>query len=107
MIDWLKSFEFTSTAGLLLYWLPLAFCAVAYVIRTWANYQQDVKARQKAEAEERGYYSHTDTYGSLIGRALAATVPGVNIIATAFDAGPDLYRYVEKTFDRPLVPKRK
>src|SRR3982750_1184775 len=100
MIDWLKSFEFTSTVGLLLYWLPLVFCSVAYVIRTWANYQTDATNRaayeRDKEAGKSGGYYPTDTYGSLIGRALAASVPGVNILPPPFDPGPALYRSRER-----------
>lgn len=107
MLDYLLSFKFTSLAGLLLYWLPLCLCAVAYIWRTWSNYQADVRGRATAEQSERGYYTPTDTYGSLIGRALATVTPGMNLIAAVFDAGPDLFKYIEKTFNRPLVPKRK
>lgn len=111
MIDWILTFEFNSLLGLLLYWLPAAFCATAYTSRTWRNYRKDVADRAAADSDARGYYSPTDTVGVLLGRAFVTVTPGVNLCAGVFDAAPDVFSdffaWLGRVFDIPLVPRRK
>lgn len=107
----LSLFEFTSTMGILLYWVPVAMCSIGYTSRTWRNYRKDVKARKKAEETTNGYYAPTDTLGSLIGRGLVTIIPGGNILAATFDVAPTMFgrifSFIGSVFDQPLVPKRK
>ncbi len=114
MIDsitaWLMAFSFTSYMGIGLYWLPLSVCAYGYTVRTWLNYQKDVKAREKAETEGKGY-TPTDTVGTLIGRAIVSITPIANLWAGAFDVAPRLFSsffgWLGRIFDQPLVPKKR
>jgi hypothetical protein len=103
---WIYGFDFTSWMGFLLYWLPLSLCVYGYTIRTWLNYQKDVKDRESME-----FYSPTDTIGTLIGRGLASTIPVVNLWAASFDVAPRLFsalfKWLGRIFDQPLVPKKK
>jgi hypothetical protein len=95
----------------MLYWLPLILCAVGYLIRTWQNYQKDIKARAKCDTDGKGYYSPTDTLGSLIARAIVTILPIGNMLAAIFDVAPDLFgsffKWMGKIFNQPLVPERK
>lgn len=106
MIDWILRFEFNSLLGIILYWVPLSFCAGGYTVRTWINYQKDVNTRKSED-----YYSPTDTIGTLIGRALVSLLPIANLWATAFDVAPEVFKsffkWIGSVFDIPLVPKKK
>lgn len=104
MFDMITDFQFNSTLGLLLYWLPLAFCCYGYLLRTHRNYQKD-----KAKREEPGaYYLPTDTLGTLIGRGLVSVIPVANLLAAVFDLGPEVFerfiKRLEVMFGMPLVP---
>lgn len=122
MFDWFmeytRNFDFTSWMGFGLYWLPLSLCAYGFTLRTWANYQKDVAAREEYTAaldtmenvRVRIYYP-TDTIGSLIGRTLVTVLPIANLWAATFDVAPRLFgsffRWIGQVFNTPLVPKRK
>jgi hypothetical protein len=115
------AFDFTSYMGLYLYWLPLSLCTYGYLVRTWVNYQKDVKQRSLAvvvqiEGKEgiRSYspsYHPTDTIGTLIGRLFVTVTPVVNLWGAAFDVAPkvfgSLFDFIEKVFNQPLVPRNK
>jgi hypothetical protein len=104
MIDYALNFQFNSTLGLLLYWLPLTFCAFGYLLRTHRNYCKDKLARETPGA----YYSPTDRLGTLIGRGMVSVIPIGNLLAAVFDLAPEvfarLFERLEKLFDIPLVP---
>jgi hypothetical protein len=106
MIDYLKSIELTGVIGIWLYWLPGAFCTVFYIIRTARNYIQDKNNRESSK-----WYSPTDTIGTLIGRGIVSIVPIANLLAAIFDLAPEVFgkffKYLDKLFNQPLVPKRK
>jgi hypothetical protein len=103
----IQEFEWTGYMGLMLYWLPLSFCAVFYTVRTARNYVND---RRRREDNERNYYP-TDTLGSLIGRGIVSVFPIVNIWAALFDLAPVVFgkafKWIGKIFNQPLVPERK
>lgn len=105
MIDAILSFRFNNLLGVLLYWLPLAFCIMGYTMRTAKNYMHDRQSRDNPDSH---YYSPTDTIGSLIGRAVVTVVPIGNIWAAMFDLSPEIFRslfqWLDKVFNRPLVP---
>jgi len=107
MIDWILNFQFSSLLGLLLYWLPLSLCAYGYTLRTWINYRTDIKRRNNYA---KGYVP-TDTLGSLIGRALVTVLPIANLWAAVFSVAPDVFgrffKWVNRLFNQPLVPKRR
>jgi hypothetical protein len=112
MIEFVKLFfvntiTFNSIFGFILYWIPLVFCMVGYSIRTGKNYRKDVKDRGDSSKS----YCPTDTIGDLIGRALVSIIPIANLWAAMFNLAPDffgeLFEYIGKVFDQPLVPRKK
>ena len=112
MFDTILNFEFNSLLGILLYWVPLSLCLYGYTLRTWVNYQHDVKERALHEEQPKGnFYSPTDTIGTLIGRGIVTIVPVANLWAAAFDVAPKMFRsffeWIGKVFDMPLVPEKK
>lgn len=114
---WVMTFDFTSWMGFGLYWLPLSICTYGYTIRSWINYQTDIKDRAAAELDAEIpknrviFYSPTETIGTLIGRGIVTVLPVANLWAASFDVAPrlfsSLFKWVGKVFDQPLVPKRK
>lgn len=105
MIDWVLKYWANVWIAVGLYWLPLAVCAVGYVVRTWKNFRDD-----RAKRTEK-YYTPTDTIGTLIGRGIISVVPVANLCAAAFDLAPDMLsgfiNRLAKIFNQPLVPKPK
>jgi len=124
MIDQILNFEWTGLMGLLLYWLPLAVCAVGYTVRTWRNVQKDIKEREMYNEYEsfrkdprcpenypyKCAYEPTETLGALIGRGVASIIPGVNLICAVCDIAPGFLSGFFKTIggilNQPLVPKK-
>jgi hypothetical protein len=120
MIDTIFAFTFwgvslTNWLGLLLYWIPLAFCTYGYTVRIWIRYQNDYQKRSAYESlsEEKKHYTNYSpslTVGSIIGYALLCIVPIANLFAAIFDVAPKVFRGVleslEKVFNQPLVPSR-
>jgi hypothetical protein len=108
----------TNWLGVLLYWLPLAFCVYGYTLRIWYRYRSDYNKReaaeriQKGEIEGRtfGTYIPSLTVGSIIGYALLCIIPVANLFAAIFDVAPKVFRglieFLEKVFSQPLVPRR-
>lgn len=109
-VDYLKAIELTSIMGILLYWVPLSLCAFGYTIRTWVNYQKDVKERTRCEMRGDVYHP-TDTIGTLIARGLATMIPIINLWAAAFDVAPKMFGrffgWLDAVFNQPLVPRKK
>lgn len=101
ILNWLATFDFTGRMGLLLYWLPVLICAQGYITRTIMRYRACLVAR------DAGKYFHSDTIGTLIGRAIATFCPVFNLLAAGCDLGPKLlggfFAKIGKMFDRPLV----
>ena len=111
MIDWIFDFEFTSLMGLFLYWMPAAVCAYGYAVRTISDYRRDLSDRAEKEAKGSGFYMPKLTFGLILARGLAASLPVWNLVALVGDIGPTLlsgfFEALGKAFDRPLVPERK
>lgn len=99
-----------SWIALLLYWLPLVMCAYGYAVEFVQLYRDEIRARAKAEADEKAYYSPTLTLGWIVGHVVITIVPIVNLLAAVFDAAPkafgDFFTWLGKALDIPLVPKR-
>ena len=74
-ISEIKSFDMTSTLGLLMYWLPLALCIVGYSFKTWKEYQSEILDREKTD-----YYLPTLKIGTIVGRVILSFVPFANKI---------------------------
>ena len=102
--------DINTVLGILIYWVPLLFCSTFYFIRTCRNYIHDKNKRVEAEQINCFYYP-TDTIGDLIGRGVVSIVPIANLLAAVFDLAPEVFgkffKYLEITFNQPLVPKRK
>jgi hypothetical protein len=101
ILNWFLAFDFTGRMGLMLYWLPVAVCAQGYLARTIKRYRDCVAARNA------GNHFHSDTVGTLIGRAIATFCPVINLLAAICDLGPKLlggfFARIGKMFDQPLV----
>lgn len=104
MIDWVLNLWANKWIAFGLYWLPLAFCAFGYTLRTGRNFQKDRAKR----VELGGVYYPTDTIGTLIGRGLLTVIPLANVCAAVFDLAPEVFRkffeWLERVFSQPLVP---
>lgn len=119
MMEWLRDLFMGVVTNrwlaFLLYWLPLVLCAIGYFLRTWHNYQKDIRDRAECENKDDKtkctYYSPTDTIGSLIGRAIVTILPIGNLFAAVFDVAPGLFGkffdWIGEVFNQPLVPQRK
>jgi hypothetical protein len=104
MIDWVLGLWANKWIAFLLYWVPAAFCAVGYLLRTARNFRKDRAKRVEVGA----YYHPTDTLGTLIGRAVVTILPIGNLLAGLFDLSPEVFgrffTWIGKVFDQPLVP---
>lgn len=104
MIDWVLGLWTNKWIAFGLYWIPVAFCAFGYVIRTARNFQKDRAKRIQPGA----YYSPTDTLGTLIGRGVVTFIPIANFSAAVFDLAPEVFGrffdWIGKVFSQPLVP---
>lgn len=111
MIDSILGFEFNSTLGVILYWIPLSFCVYGYSVRSFVNYQADVIGIRKKELGEHSHYAQQETIGSLIGRGLVTFIPVVNIWGAIFDLAPETFgRFINlmsRVFNQPLVREKK
>ena len=136
MINWILEFWGNPYLAILCYWMPLVVCFIGYILRTNENYQKDIAnrdayesyqlAKVKVECDEMKdedfkqlypksdycySYTPTDTYGSLLGRALLTIVPIANIFAAIFDVSPKLFQnlfdWISKVFNTPIVKKVK
>lgn len=104
MIDYVLGLWANKWIAFGLYWLPLAFCAFGYTMRTARNFAKD---RRNRVTPGRTYYP-TDTLGTLIGRGVVAIVPLANVCAAVFDLAPEVFgnffKWIGCVFDIPLVP---
>lgn len=104
MIDWVLGLWANKWIAFGLYWLPAAFCAFGYLLRTAKNFRKDREKRVTPGA----YYSPTDTLGTLIGRAVLTILPIGNLLAGVFDLAPEVFGrffdWIGKVFNQPLVP---
>lgn len=101
---YLAQFPITGMMGILLYWMPLALCALGYLMHTHRRYRECIAAR---EADK---HFDSDTIGTLIGRFLMTVLPVFNLFAAVFNVGPEVFgrffAIIGRVFDRPLVAKR-
>lgn len=104
MIDYVLGLWANKWIALGLYWLPLAFCAYGYLVRTAHNFAKDRRTRVTPGA----YYSPTDTLGTLIGRGFVTIIPLANVCAAVFDLAPEVFGrffdWISRVFNVPLVP---
>lgn len=112
VINWIPQWD--SWPALLLYWVPMALCAYEYAVMAGQGYRADLQQRARedvsAAAGRMTPYSPALTVGTLVGYLLATTVPAVNLIAAVLHVAPrvfgDLFPWLGKALDIPLVPKR-
>lgn len=112
MFDWILKFEWNGLMGILLYWVPMLFCATFYTWRTAEGYMADRRAREKADASPANpagsFYHPRETIGGILGRALVSVLPVANIWAALFDLSPKVFgrafTWIGRVFDQPLVP---
>lgn len=101
MIDYIKSFEFTSAIALFVYWIPAAICIGVYFFKMIGMYRADIKARDEGK-----YYSPDLTIGWVFWHVLASITPAANLIALVFDCMADVFKLLGAFMDIPLVPKK-
>lgn len=103
--------EWNSWMALFLYWMPLALCTYGYSVEFVQKYRKELQSRAKAEADEKDYYFPSLTLGWIVGHVVLALMPIANMFAAVFDVAPkvfgDLFEWIGKALDIPLVPKRK
>lgn len=102
MMEYVKSFEFTSMLALYVYWVPLVICAIVYFFRTIHLYKKDLVKR-----EESKFYSPSLTIGTIVWFVLLTITPCVNLFALVFDCASSVFTWLGKVLDIPLVPKQK
>jgi hypothetical protein len=130
MLDWLTNLYYgiiTSPFWLtILYIVPLIAVGVGSFFRIGKELRTDVLQREKAEAAEAAgqqpgqeswrynesiEYKPSVTIGRIIGRIILTLCPLANLIAAIIDYGPmlahDVAEFLDKTFNIPLVPKRR
>lgn len=127
IVTTVKEFEWTGMMGILLYWVPLAMCAIGYTVRTINNVAEDVKAREvvndylsnapsgMSEDQARTYringpfYVPTVTLGNIICRVLATVLPIINLWCALTDVAviQRFFSFIGAVFDQPLVPPKK
>lgn len=98
MIEWISNTIFTTSVffSMWLYWIPLAIGLVGHVFDIIKYTRQDL-----LRCEEK-WYNPQVTYGWLLGRALVALVPWINILNAVSYFGTILSP-IAKLFDAPLV----
>lgn len=110
MIDYILAIEYNSTIVLVAYWLPLLVCLVGYLCKTWKQYREEVARSIECQQRNIGYITNL-TIGVIVSRVFATILPGLNVIAVAFDIGwPMLYtvvRFITNILDIPLVKPHK
>jgi hypothetical protein len=107
MFQWIKTFvfdfEFNSLLGLVLYWVPCAICVVGYMIKNVIDYRADLKNRSYQ------HYNPNLTVGIIVLRAMASTIPVVNLWNAVIQFSPDFMGAfidtIAKVFSVPLVPR--
>lgn len=102
MIEYVKSFEFTSMLALFVYWVPLFICAVVYFFRTIKLYKADLKNREKLN-----FYTPTLTVGLIVWFITCTITPCINLFALVFDCASSVFIWIGKVLDIPLVPDKK
>jgi hypothetical protein len=102
MIEYIKSFEFTSTLALMVYWIPLAICAIVYFFRVIRLYKIDLEKRHHST-----FYIPTLTVGLIVQFIVCTITPCVNLLALVFDCASSVFIWFGKVLDIPLVPKQK
>ena len=105
MIDYIYNFEWNGLLAIVLYWVPASLCAYGYTVRTWREYQSDLRDRHK------DYYLPTLTVGVVLGRVLVTITPLLNLWAVVVDVGPQVFRsffkWIGDILNIPLVPRKK
>lgn len=105
MMNWVLGLWANKWIALGMYWLPFAFCAVGYLIRTARNFAKDRALRVTPGAL---FYHPTDTLGTLIGRGFVTVLPVANLCAAVFDLAPEVFgrffSWIGRVFNQPLVP---
>jgi len=100
MLEYIKSFEFTSTVALMVYWIPLVICAIVYLFRMIGIYKSDLKKCQDK------FYTPELTVGLIVWFVILTITPCVNLLALVFDCASSVFKWLGKFLNVPLVPKR-
>ena len=102
---------FSSVMGIILYWVPVAICAIGYTIRTLVSCSSDYQNRKDYESGKNISYYPTETIVAIIGRALVCFIPIANLWISILDFGStylrNIFIVIEKIFCQPIVPARR
>ena len=115
IIHWCVQFctdtvQFNSIFGFVLYWIPVAICAIGFTLRTIKNCSKEVAHRKQYEEGKTSYYDPEETIGRIIGRFIITFIPIANLGIAVCDFGADFvngfFTWIGRVFDQPLVPRR-
>jgi hypothetical protein len=110
-VEYLKTlFSFAQNNVLYFYFLPLVVSLVAFIATSFTEYKEDVEAREAANQDTKKFYIPKIKLGTLVGRAIIAALPFVNIgsaLYKSFFIARDIKDAAEKALDIPLVPNKK
>lgn len=99
----LSTWWMTGVMGIILYWLPLATCAVVYMVKGYKKYQDQLVLRSNGE----WFQEHDFTLGHILGGIFLCVCPVINLIAFLRECAWDVLRWIgnkfEKFFTFPLV----
>lgn len=106
MIDYILAIQYNSVIALAAYWIPMSICLVGYLCKTWKEYHEEVARSIECQQRNIGYITNL-TIGVVVSRIFATFLPGVNVVAIAFDIGwpmlCTIIRSITNVLDIPLV----
>lgn len=102
---------FNSWIGIIIYWVPMAICAIGYTLRTFANCGKELQERKAYARGDISCYEPEETVGVILGRMITCFIPIANLGVAVFDFGAtylELFvKFLDRTFNQPIVPKLK
>ena len=111
-VESLGEWWFSGLMGIILYWIPLATCAVVYTVKGVQIYFKLRKERVGEAGKTSPWFNPDElTVGHIIGFAFITVCPGINFIAFICETAWKVLKFiVEKCawiFNAPLVPDSK
>lgn len=100
--------EFTSWAGIIVYWIPMLICMVLYSIEIFNQYLNDKVRRADYAKDEktRSHYTPRLTIGTVLRDTLITITPVANIFGSVSFTF-DILKLFDKFLNIPIVPELK
>lgn len=103
-------FSFTQNHVLYFYFVPLAISILGFLATSITEYKLDLDNRKDyLDGNSKYGYTPQIKVGTLVGRAIIAVLPFVNIGSALYKLtylARDIKKAAEKALDIPLVPKK-